>query len=43
MFSCPNLYLMKIPEGFSVEQIMESLQEYEKVRYSEPDYVRTLQ
>ena len=41
--SSPNLYLMKIPDGSSVEQIMGSLREYEKVRYSEPNYVRTLQ
>ena len=41
--SSPNLYLMKIQDGSSVEQIMESLREYKKVRYSEPNYVRTLQ
>ena len=43
VLSSPNLYLMKILDGSSVEQVMESLREYEKVRYSEPNYVRTLQ
>ena len=43
MVSSPNLYLMKIQDGSSIEQVMESLREYEKVKYSEPNYVRTLQ
>ena len=39
--SRPNLYLMKITDGSSVEQVMESLKKYEEVKYSEPNYVRT--
>lgn len=40
--SNPDLYLMKIPDGSSVEQVMEYLSKYEEVKYSEPNYVRTV-
>ena len=40
-FSSPNLYLMKILDRSSVERIMERLRNYEEVKYSEPNYVRT--
>lgn len=39
--SKPNLYLMKILDGSSVERIIERLQEYKEVKYAEPNYVRT--
>ncbi len=39
--SRPNLYLMKILDGSSVERIVERLRNYEEVKYSEPNYVRT--
>ena len=41
--SSPNLYLMMILDGSSVAQVMESLKKYKEVKYSEPNYVRTLQ
>ncbi len=40
-FSSPNLYLMKILDGSSVERIVERLRNYEEVKYSEPNYIRT--
>jgi hypothetical protein len=39
--SKPNLYLMKILDGSSVESVMERLRGYKEVQYSEPNYVRT--
>ena len=36
----PNLYLMKIQDGSSVEAAMERLQRYPEVVYSEPNYHR---
>ena len=39
-FSSPNLYLMKILDGSSVERIVERLRNYEEVKYSEPNYIR---
>jgi len=39
--SRPNLYLMKILDGSSVERTVERLRNYEEVKYSEPNYVRT--
>jgi len=39
--SSPNLYLMKILDGSSVERTVERLRNYEEVKYSEPNYVRT--
>jgi len=41
IISRPNLYLMKILDGSSVETIMERLQSFGEVAYSEPNYVRT--
>lgn len=38
--SKPNLYLMKILDGSSVESVSERLHQYEEVEYSEPNYVR---
>lgn len=40
--SRPNLYLMKILDGSSVEVIMEQLQDFQEVVYSEPNYIRTI-
>ena len=42
VISGSNLYLMKIPGGSSLQQIMESLRKYEEVKYSEPNYVRSI-
>ena len=39
--SRPNLYLMKILDGSSVEKIMERLQDFQKVKYSEPNHIVT--
>ena len=41
VLSSPNLYLMKILDGSSVERTVERLRNYEEVKYSEPNYVRT--
>ena len=41
-FSSPNLYLMKILDGSSVESIMERLQDFQEVAYSEPNYIVTV-
>ena len=38
----PNLYLMKILDGSSVESVIERLQNYEEVKYSEPNYLRSI-
>lgn len=37
----PSLYLMKILDGSSVESVIESLQHYKEVKYSEPNYIRS--
>jgi hypothetical protein len=37
-----NLYLMKILKGSSVESVMEGLRHYKEVKYSEPNYIRTI-
>ena len=43
-FSSPNLFLMKITDGSSVESIIEQLKTYEAVKYAEPNYVvKTIQ
>ena len=42
IISKPNLYLMKILDGSSVESVMERLRNYEDVQYSEPNYIRTI-
>ena len=38
-FRSPNLFLMKITDGTSVEAIIKKLQTYEEVKYAEPNYV----
>lgn len=38
-FHSPNLFLMKITDGASVEAIIEKLQTYRAVKYAEPNYV----
>jgi hypothetical protein len=38
-FSSPNLFLMKITDGSSVEAIIEKLKTYAEVKYAEPNYV----
>jgi len=42
LISKPNLYLMRIRNGSSVESVMERLRNYEDVQYSEPNYIRTI-
>ena len=41
--SKPNLYLMKILDGSSVESVMERLGKFKEVKYAEPNYIRTIQ
>ena len=38
-FSSPNLFLMEITDGSSVEAVIEQLKTYEAVKYAEPNYV----
>jgi len=38
-FSSPNLFLMKITDGSSVETVIGQLKTYEAVKYAEPNYV----
>ena len=38
----PNLYLMKILDGSSVEYVIERLQNYKEVKCSEPNYRRSI-
>jgi hypothetical protein len=38
-FASPNLFLMKITDGSSVEAMLTRLQTYEAVKYAEPNYV----
>ena len=38
----PNLYLMKILNGSSVDTIMERLQDFPEVAFSEPNYIVTM-
>ncbi len=42
VFSDPNLYLMKVPGSSSVKTIMEHLRNYKEVKYSEPNYTRSV-
>ena len=42
IISKPSLYLMKITDGSSVEKTMEHLKNFEEVRYSEPNYVMSI-
>ena len=37
-FSSPNLFLMKITDGASVETIIKRLNTYDAVKYAEPNY-----
>jgi hypothetical protein len=39
--SKPDLYLMKILDGSSVESVLERLHNYKEVKYAEPNYIRT--
>jgi hypothetical protein len=41
--SKPNLYLMKILDGFSVQEIVSRLKGFKAVEYAEPNYMRTTQ
>ena len=41
--SKPNLYLMKIQDGFSVQEIVTRLKGFKAVEYAEPNYIRTTQ
>ena len=43
LVSKPNLYLMKILDGSSVESVMERLGKFKEVQYAEPNYIRTIQ
>ncbi|MGB6383234.1 MAG: hypothetical protein WBG51_18840 [Syntrophobacteria bacterium] len=42
LISKPNLYLMKILDGSSVESVMERLGKFKEVKYAEPNYIRTI-
>jgi hypothetical protein len=42
LISKPNLYLMKIVDGSSVESVMERLRKFKEVKYAEPNYIRTI-
>jgi hypothetical protein len=43
-FSSPNLFLMKITDGTSVEKLIKRLNAYDAVKYAEPNYgVKTTQ
>ncbi len=37
-FRSPNLFLMKITQGATVEAIIEKLKTYQAVKYAEPNY-----
>jgi len=43
IISRPNLYLMKIQNGFSMPETIKRLQEFEAVEYAEPNLIRTIQ
>jgi hypothetical protein len=42
LISKPNLYLMKILDGSSVESVMERLGKFKEVEHVEPNYIRTI-
>jgi hypothetical protein len=42
LISKPNLYLMKILDGSSVERVLERLGKFKEVKYAEPNYIRTI-
>jgi hypothetical protein len=41
LISKPNLYLMKILDGSSVESVMERLGKFKEVKHAEPNYIRS--
>ena len=41
LISKPNLYLMKILDGSSVESVMERLGKLKEVKHAEPNYIRS--
>lgn len=43
IISRPNLYLMKIQNGLSVQETIKRLQESKAVEYAEPNLIRTIQ
>lgn len=43
IISRPNLYLMKIENGFSVRETIMRLQESKAVEHAEPNLIRTIQ
>jgi hypothetical protein len=43
VISRPDLYLMNIQDGFSVQETIKRLQEFKAVGYAEPNYARTIQ
>jgi hypothetical protein len=43
LISKPNLYLMKILDGSSVERVMERLGKFKEIEHVEPNYIRTIQ
>jgi len=38
-FRSPNLFLMKITQGATVEGVIEKLKTYQAIKYAEPNYV----
>jgi hypothetical protein len=42
LFSKPNLYLMRILDGSSVENAIERLGKFKEVEHAEPNYIRTI-
>ena len=40
--SSPNLYLMKITDGTSVERVIRELKKYDALEYAEPNYIRKI-
>ncbi|MBU0988467.1 MAG: hypothetical protein KKH68_14550 [Proteobacteria bacterium] len=41
LVSKPNLFLMKILDESSVESVIKRLQNYQEVKYSEPNYLKS--
>ena len=41
-FSSPNLFLMKITDNTPVKDIIKSLSKYKEVKYSEPNYIMSI-
>jgi hypothetical protein len=39
IISKPNLYLMKILDRSSIEQVIDNLNKYSEVEYSEPNFI----